>query len=322
MIETMCRYPGRDELVIAYLYDDIDPAEQTAFASHVAACARCRRELAELRGVRSTLSAWAPPEPMRVTSHEPLTASDGQRATSSWWRDIPAWAQVAAALLVLGVSARVANVDVRHDRSGWTVRTGWWTTPAPLASSTSSTSSTGAIASPTSALTPASSASISTGASAPWEADLAALEQQLRAEMRAVAPSSRAVPSTSVLSDAVLALRVRPILNESERRQKRDIDESERRQMRDVGLRLTELEKKFNAKSRSDLVESERRQQSELALRVGQLEKDVNARRNADLAKIDLAFAANQTSEAVRQRQLVNYLVQQQLVNYTRVSQK
>ena len=38
---------------------------------------------------------------------------------------MPAWAQVAAALFVLGVSATIANLDVRYDRSGLTIRTGW-----------------------------------------------------------------------------------------------------------------------------------------------------------------------------------------------------
>ena len=40
-------------------------------------------------------------------------------------RDLPVWAQVAAALLVLGVSAGIANLDVRYDQSGLTIRTGW-----------------------------------------------------------------------------------------------------------------------------------------------------------------------------------------------------
>src|SRR6266849_9826120 len=126
MIETMCTYPDRDERLVAYLYDDIEPAEWTAFDAHVANCGRCRRELAELRGVRSTLSAWAPPEPARATpSREPRAPNHEPRATSLWWHDIPAWAQVAAALLVLGVSAGIANLDVHYDHGGLTVRTGW-----------------------------------------------------------------------------------------------------------------------------------------------------------------------------------------------------
>src|SRR5437667_5854567 len=142
MIETMCTYPGRDDLLIAYLYDDIEPAERTAFGVHLTACGRCSRELAELRGVRSTLSVWTPPEPARATSGESRATSREPRAVGSGWHDIPAWAQVAAALLVLGVSAGIANVDVRHDNAGWTVRTGWARSPATL-----STTATGPAAS-------------------------------------------------------------------------------------------------------------------------------------------------------------------------------
>ncbi len=130
MTETTCTYPDRDELLVSYLYDDIEPAERTAFDAHVAACGRCRRELEQLRGVRSTLSTWAPPE-LRATSRQPRATSHEPPATGQWWPDIPAWAQVAAAVLVLGVSAGVANLDVRYDRAGLTVRTGWSKTSAP-----------------------------------------------------------------------------------------------------------------------------------------------------------------------------------------------
>jgi anti-sigma factor RsiW len=263
MMETMCTYTGRDDLLIAYLYDEIAPAERTAFTAHLAACGRCSRELGELRGVRSTLSVWTPPEPARATSHEPpgsepRAASHEPRATRQWWHEIPAWAQVAAALLVLGVSAGIANVDVRHDQSGWTLRTGWSTTPAAV--------STGPAA--------AHAAPVPAGSSAPWRADLAALEQQLRTELHAVPPPSRVVSAASTISDAELRRRVRSILDESERRQ-----------------------------------------ESELALRVAEVLKDVSAQRQADLVKIDRSLGVIQSNtygEAMKQRELINYLVKVQ----------
>jgi hypothetical protein len=226
MIETFCNYTGRDDLLVAYLYDDIEPAERAAFTAHLAVCGRCRTELAELRGVRSTLSVWTPPEPVGANSHEPRAPS----RTSRMWHDIPAWAQVAAALLVLGASAGiaagVANIEVRRDDAGWTVRTGW----------------SGASASKASAgLSPVPQAP-----SAPWRADLAALEQQLRNEMHAV-PAPRVASATPTISDAELRRRVRSIL-----------DVSERRQERELALRVAEVLKDVNAQRQADLAKIDR----------------------------------------------------------------
>jgi hypothetical protein len=258
MIETICTYDGRDDLLVAYLYDEIDAADRTTFNAHVSGCGRCTRELAALRGVRSTLSAWAPPEPRmitnyqpRATSHEPRATSEEPRATTRSWHDVPGWAQVAAALLVLGVSMGIANVEVRRDSAGWTLRTGWSKVPAQNA-----------------AALPA------TPASAPWRADLTALERQLRTELQSMSSTVRAVPAaapTNTMTDVELQRRVRAIIDESERRQER-----------------------------------------ELALRVAEVVKDVNAQRQADLVKIDRSLGFIQTStygEQMKQRELVNYLL-------------
>jgi hypothetical protein len=163
---------------------------------------------------------------------------------------VPGWAQVAAALLVLGVSMGIANVEVRRDGAGWTLRTGWSRVPAQNA-----------------AALPA------TPASAPWRADLTALERQMRTELQSIS-ATRAVPAaapTSTMTDAELQRRVRTIIQESERRQER-----------------------------------------ELALRVGEIMKDVNAQRQADLVKINSSLGSIQTStygEQMKQRELVNYLL-------------
>jgi hypothetical protein len=78
---------------------------------------------------------------------------------------------------------------------------------------------------------------------APWRADLAALAQQLRAEIHAAPPPSRAVPAASGTSDAEWQRRVRSIL-----------DESERRQERELALRVAEVLKDVNAQRQADLV--------------------------------------------------------------------
>src|SRR5215831_15742735 len=137
MTDMRCNYPDRDEQLVAYLYDDIDSAGRTTFGAHLSNCRSCQEDLSALRGVRSALSNWAPPEPAFAT-RESRAASPGSRATSPepraprWWHEVPAWAQVAAALFVLGVSATIANLDVRYDRSGLTIRTGW-SKPQPAA---------------------------------------------------------------------------------------------------------------------------------------------------------------------------------------------
>jgi anti-sigma factor RsiW len=257
MIETICTYSGRDDLLIAYLYDDIEPGDRAAFSAHLQACGRCTRELAALRGVRSTLSSWAPPEPGRALAgytppaFEPAIRIETPAARRTW-HDVPGWAQVAAAVLVLGVSAAIANVEVRHDAAGWTLRTGWAQTDARPAGA------------PAPAATPTAAAS-----PAPWRADLAALEQQLRADLRS-APA-RAIPAASPISDAELQRRVHAI-----------IEESERRQERELALRVAEVVKDVNAQRQADLVKIDR----------------------------SLGFIQTSTyGEQMKQRELVNYLL-------------
>src|SRR5215468_1456686 len=149
MTDMRCNYPDRDEQLVAYLYDDIDSAGRTPFGAHLSNCRSCQEDLSALRGVRSALSNWAPPEPA-FAARESRAASPGRRAPK-WWHEVPAWAQVAAALFVLGVSATIANLDVRYDRSGLTIRTGW-SQPRPAAQA------------------PASAT--------PWRAELTALESE------------------------------------------------------------------------------------------------------------------------------------------------
>jgi anti-sigma factor RsiW len=216
----------RGETLIAYLYDDIDPAARAAFEKHLATGERCRTELAALGGVRSQLACWAPPEPSfalgAASGRQPPTMSQAAAAGSRrWWRDLPAWAQVAAALLFLGVSAGIANLDVRYDQNGLTLRTGWST-----ATKTNEA-----------AVVPAAQ---SAGTPAPWQSDLAALERQLRTEMRAVQPVT--VPARTVSSDAEILRRVRALL-----------EESERRQQNELALRVAETISGMNARRQAEL---------------------------------------------------------------------
>src|SRR5688572_24449569 len=123
MTDTACTLERRDEILVAYLYDDLEPAERQVFLAHLNRCAVCSMEPDELRDVRSGLAQWTPPVPARV-----LTFSQMPPRRARVWSalgGIPAWTQVAAALLVLGVAAGIANVNIRVDEEGVTVRTGW-----------------------------------------------------------------------------------------------------------------------------------------------------------------------------------------------------
>ena len=108
-----------------------------------------------------------PPEPAGlVTSRQAPVAARG-----AWWREIPAWAEVAAALLCLGAAAGIANLDVRYDAGGLRVRTGW-------------SGATAVAGGP---------------GDAPWRAELTALEQRLRADARQPNPAATGVgvPATA-----------------------------------------------------------------------------------------------------------------------------
>ena len=262
MTDMVCTYFGdREGTLIAYLYNDLEPAARAAFDAHLDVCPQCTEELEALRGVRLQLATWEPPAlPGRaISTHEPPIIRNQQstiddRATRRWWTDIPAWAQVAAALLVLGISAGLANLDIRYDQNGLQIRTGW----------SRSTGSSAAAAQRTEA------------DPAPWRADLTALEQQLRSELRALrasAPGTSAMVATprSVPNEAEILRRVRGLIEESERRQ-----------------------------------------QSELALRVAGVVTEVNAQRAADLRRIDRTLGVVETNlggEVMKQRQSLNYLI-------------
>src|SRR6266545_3023211 len=190
MTEMLCGYTDRDETIIAFLYDELDASRRRDFNAHLLTCTVCRDEVAGLRGVRMQLARWEPPS---VASRQSSVVS---RSRQSWWRAIPAWAQVAAALLFLGVSAGLANLDIRYDQSGLSVTTGW-NKPASPKVATSQTREGGPKLVD---VQPSEGGSAKVGqglngglgaaADAPWRSDLAALERQLKAEFRAAQTSA------------------------------------------------------------------------------------------------------------------------------------
>lgn len=237
MTDISCNYPDREAVLAAFLYDDLEIAERVAFDAHVMACLPCRSELAELRQVRATLGKWAPPEPARTIPFTSRTPNPEPRTT--WWHQVPVWAQVAAAMLVLGVSASIANLDVRYDKSGLNVTTGW-SKPVPVA-----TTATATVA-PAAAATTVSSDSVS-------REEFDQLRVQLQSEVRArtsmVKAASTGVPaSDATMPDGEFQRRVRALLDESEKNQKKEL-----------AVRLVQLQRDFNV-----LLQNERGQTNQL----------------------------------------------------------
>ena len=235
--DIMCGYPGdREAVLMAYLYDDIAPADRAAFEQHLTTCARCRGELNGLVDVRAQLARWSPPDlNLAPSGRRPSFVSEMpivQPPPARWSlsRDIPRWAQLAAALLVVGVAAGIANLEVRYDRNGLSIRTGW-----------SKSTSQGL---------PSSNAASLADPSSAGRADLVAIEQRLErlerlpSELRAQfgAPSAATIAHTPSVGDAELMRRVRTL-----------VDESARRQQTELALRVAEVVRDMNVKREADL---------------------------------------------------------------------
>ncbi|OFW30556.1 MAG: hypothetical protein A3H97_05670 [Acidobacteria bacterium RIFCSPLOWO2_02_FULL_65_29] len=260
-MNTTCTYHGdRDEMLIAYLYDDIEAADRDTYERHLAACPACRRELGELGAVRDRLSRWSPPEPARGVDRRAASAPDTGRVVvgpSRWltpMTEVPVWARAAAAALVFGVAAGAANLHVTYDTTGFSVRTGWMA--------------------PASAGNAAAGRDVAQDQPVPWGADLAALEARLRSDMRtSVAPPATRVASARDGEAADLLKRVRAL-----------VDESETRQERELALRMAEIATDVRAQRVADLRTIERiqsntgvdmmrlyRMTNDLAVRVAQV---------------------------------------------------
>jgi len=231
MNDALCNYDGRrDEVLVAYLYDDIDPVERDAFERHLPGCVPCRTELAALSDVREGLAAWPEPDVASGvggrTPRAALRIVDTPQAPVRGWRtfgDAPIWLQAAAAMLVVAASLGVANINLTYSKDGLSVTTGWLrAAPAPVASQAAATPQ------------PAEAAS---------RADLTALEKKLLQEIKA-----QPVAAASVSSDDEAVLkRVRAL-----------VQESERRQQRELALRVAEMARDAQTQRQSDLVRIDR----------------------------------------------------------------
>ncbi|MES1254147.1 MAG: hypothetical protein ABUS56_00965 [Acidobacteriota bacterium] len=233
MTELTCGYPGdREAAIVSYLYDEGESEARAAFDVHLDTCARCRDEVAAFEGLRTQLRQWTPPEPAGLPGGRPFGGADASRG----WTAIPVWAQMAAAVLVLGVAAGVARLDIRYDANGLRVRTGW---------------------SPDAAATPP--ASPAPGGDAEWRAALFALERRLDAASANTVSTNTVAASTATVSAAsVNAASVNDVPAETLRRVRALVEEGERRQQRELALRLGEVLRDVNAQRQSDLARIDR----------------------------------------------------------------
>jgi anti-sigma factor RsiW len=255
------RYCANPDVLMSYLYEDGPGEERRAFEAHLRQCGRCAAEVASLRAVREDMAAWTPPETMldfrMVRDPAPVKSRWG------WMSTMPAWAQLAAASLLIGVAAGISGLDVQYGKDGLAVRTGWNHAAAPR--------QTGAAP-----LVPARAAD------APWRADLAALQEQMRSELRQAA----AAPAATTVSTAAGA-----------------------------GKAMSDDE--FMARVKQLIEASETRTQREMALRMAEVVRDMDTQRRVDMLRVadGLGVLEGRTGAVTaQQREMMNYLM--------RVSQK
>lgn len=217
-----------NETLVAYIYDEVDAPEKTRVERHLQQCGTCGGEYAALTGVRTVLQSWAPPHAGLGFTVVPKSAEESARVLrpARWWNTVPVWAQAVAAVLVLAVSAGVANIQVRSGADGFVVTTGWMSQPAPAA------------------VTPAPVVAAVAPGAEDWKAALVSLEQQLRNEIR-TSRSADAIVRTSSRSgaDEATVRRVQELLAASEARQERQL-----------AMRLTQFNRDVNVQRQADLV--------------------------------------------------------------------
>lgn len=224
------------ELLLAALYEDAGEADRRMAEEHIAVCASCAEEVEGLRGVREILARWTPPSRdlgFRLV-RDARVAGEPRRF---WTRPIPAWAQAAAAVLILSAGAAIANLDIRYGSEGFAVTTGWHKAAVPEGRAG------------------AAAASPAPASAAPWRDDLAGLEERLRLEFTSLPGSSEAVrlqadeaasrpaPAGQAVNEAQFLRRVEALIAESEERQKRELALRTWQLSREMRLDLAQVER-------------------------------------------------------------------------------
>ncbi|MBA3271647.1 MAG: zf-HC2 domain-containing protein [Acidobacteria bacterium] len=211
------------EMLVAYLYGEIDANGGREVERHLRTCSTCARETEGLQSVRHDLEAWLAPDAdlgFTIPSKAPATVLQPARWAAAG--GLPAWAQVAAAALFIAASAAIANVQVRSTTDGFVVSTGW----IPVA-------------------TPVSAGPVAPASNNEWRRELSALEQTLRRELtpRAIAPAPVPARSHEAGDTAAVLRRVQTLLAESEQRQRQEL-----------ALRLATADRDWSIRRQTDLM--------------------------------------------------------------------
>jgi hypothetical protein len=228
------------ETLVSYIYGECDAATRGAVDSHLAGCPACTDEVAGFGAVRETLSQWAAPERaggFRLVRDEEAPATTAPATVlrpARWWQSaLPALARAAAAILLVAGGAALANLEVRYDKDGFVVRTGWQkASPAVVRVST-----------PTQAPAPQPAAAVSVPGETPaadfaaFRSELAAFQRQMRDEVR----QQLATVKTSAPAPVQVAGNVGFDENRFMQRVYTALDESERRQQVNVATYMSRL---------------------------------------------------------------------------------
>ena len=227
------------ETLVAYLYGEVEPDVRREVERHLRTCAACARESEGLQSVRQNLQSWLAPEPDLDFEIAPRSAAAIPSATvlrpSRWTtalRDVPAWAQVAAAALFIGIGLGAANVQVRSTSDGIVVTTGWTQPASPAVAPV--------------ALRQANADD------AEWRREMASLERTLRSEMAAQHEREltrvTATESRSERADSAALMR----------RVEEMIEASESRQRQELATKLVQANHMWNVQRQTDLAQVQR----------------------------------------------------------------
>jgi anti-sigma factor RsiW len=178
------------DTLIAYVYGECDAETRSAVEAHLQSCPSCAGEAGGFGRVRTTLAEWTPPDRVgsfRLVRDEDVAAPAAATVLrpARWWQaPVPALAKVAAAILLFAGGAAMANLEVRYDKDGWVVRTGWQKVEgAAVRQAVNQPAAVAAAPAEAPAAVPASLAEPG-AAGTPWRTEMAALERQLRDEFR------------------------------------------------------------------------------------------------------------------------------------------
>ena len=122
---------GEADALIGYLYGESGEAERARVEAHLASCPTCAEELAALSATRRELAAWAPPDArldFRLAggvASSPRAGGSGASTDADvppprpWWsQPLPAWAQLAAAVVIFAAGLAIGSTRTSLSPTG------------------------------------------------------------------------------------------------------------------------------------------------------------------------------------------------------------